>query len=146
MFVCPGGGLVFNIFTSCKQSLGRLCFHRSVCPRGGGAVSQHANKGADTLLGRHPPGRHPLGRHPLAVHAGIRSTSRRYASHWNAFLFTVLSRLYCFTLVHFIFRILWFFIVVIGVTLFIYQVTDRTIVYYQRNTNVERSGKIRSEH
>ena len=48
-------------------------------------------------LGRHHPGRHPqadtplgrrpLGRHsPCALHAGIRSTSGRYASHWNAFL------------------------------------------------------------
>ena len=50
--------------------------------------------------GRYPPGRYaPLGRytprqvHPLVrytplatVHAGIRSTSGQYASHWNAFL------------------------------------------------------------
>ena len=35
------------------------------------------------------------------------------------------------------FRILWFFVVVLGVTLFVYQVTDRIIVYYQRNTNVD---------
>ena len=46
----------------------------------------------------HPPGRHPhLGRHspgqtppradtPCAVHAGIRPTSGRYASYWNAIL------------------------------------------------------------
>ena len=27
---------------------------------------------------------------PCAVHAGIRSTSGRYASHWNAFLFSLL--------------------------------------------------------
>ena len=55
-----------------------------------------------------PPGRHPLGRHPLAdtpslgrhpwadtpraVRAGIRrSTSGRYASYWNAFLFGLFS-------------------------------------------------------
>ena len=32
----------------------------------------------------------PLVRHsPCAVHAGIRSTSGRYASHWNAFLFII---------------------------------------------------------
>ena len=54
-------------------------------------------------LGRHPPGQipplpsacwdthlHPVhaGIHtpPCAVHAGIRSTSGRYASHWNSFL------------------------------------------------------------
>ena len=48
----------------------------------------------------HPPlGRHPLGRHPppcghptgqtppCTVHPGIRSTSGRYASYWNAYLF-----------------------------------------------------------
>ena len=34
-----------------------------------------------------------------------------------------------------------FFVVVIGVTLFVYQVTDRTIVYYQRNTNVDVAVK-----
>ena len=63
--------------------------------------------GTPTPLGRYnpsgqtPPGRHPQGRYtppgqtplpradtPLcAVHAGMRSTSGRYASHWNAFLF-----------------------------------------------------------
>ena len=51
--------------------------------------------------GQTPLGRHPIDRHPLpwadtpspgqtppyTVHAGIRSTSGRYASHWNAFLF-----------------------------------------------------------
>ena len=31
--------------------------------------------------------------------------------------------------------------VVIGVTLFVYQVTDRIIVYYQRNTNVDVAVK-----
>ena len=36
-----------------------------------------------------PPwaGTPPAGTPPATVHAGIRSTSRRYASHWNAFLF-----------------------------------------------------------
>ena len=44
-------------------------------------------------LGRHSPGRHPppnacWDTHtPYPVHAGIRSTRGRYASHWNAFLF-----------------------------------------------------------
>ena len=44
-----------------------------------------------------PPGRYtPQGRYtpragtPPTVHAGIRSTSGRYASYWNAFLFTAL--------------------------------------------------------
>ena len=58
-----------------------------------------------TPLGRHTPA--PLGRHPLwadpagrtppwadtlslcAVHAGIRSTSGRYASYWNASFFWI---------------------------------------------------------
>ena len=50
----------------------------------------------------HPPGRYPLAGtpprqvHPQAgtppaMHAGIRSTSGRYASHWNAFLFKFCS-------------------------------------------------------
>ena len=36
----------------------------------------------------------PPGRHPRAVHAGIRSTSGRYASYWNAILYslTILTR------------------------------------------------------
>ena len=37
------------------------------------------------MLGYTPLGRHP----PCAVQAGIRSTSGRYASHWNAFLLFV---------------------------------------------------------
>ena len=54
------------------------------------------NPSGQTFLGRHPPraGTPLLGRHPFpgqtppsAVHAGMRSTSGRYASHWNAFLF-----------------------------------------------------------
>ena len=41
---------------------------------------------ADTpSLGRHPLGRHPQGRHPLFGYYGIRSTSGRYASYWNAY-------------------------------------------------------------
>ena len=38
----------------------------------------------------HSPGRYPPGRYPplpTTVHAGIRSTSGRYASYWNAFLY-----------------------------------------------------------
>ena len=61
----------------------------SVCPRGGGVCLWSWG----CLL--HPLGRHPLAQcmlgytHPNPVHAGIRSTSGRYASHWNAFLFGV---------------------------------------------------------
>ena len=42
---------------------------------------------------------------------------------------------------YFVIRILWFFAIVIGVLLFAYQVTDRIIVYYQRNTNVDVAVK-----
>ena len=51
--------------------------------------------GRYTLWQVHPPWAgtprqvHPLDRYtPLAMHAGIRSTSGRYASYWNAFLFS----------------------------------------------------------
>ena len=40
---------------------------------------------AQCMLGYTPPVH--AGIHPRAVHPGIRSTSGRYASHWNAFLF-----------------------------------------------------------
>ena len=97
--------------TISKRSLRRLCFHRCLSVHGGLSAPLHAGihpprtRGrhpprADPLgrhtpsplgrhpLGRHPPGRHPPSRHPLcAVHAGILSTSGRYESHWNAFLF-----------------------------------------------------------
>ena len=63
-------------------------------------VCRHPPSG-QTPPGRHPPGqtpsrqippsRHPLGRHPPGRHPrgyyGIQSTSVRYASHWNTFLF-----------------------------------------------------------
>ena len=74
------------------------------------SVSPHWGVCLPLVPGRHPPGRHPpgqtsplgrptMGRHPPAqcmlgytpprpVHAGIRSTSGQYASHWNAFLST----------------------------------------------------------
>ena len=81
----------------------------SVCPQGG--CLPHCMLGyppgpeADTPLGRHPPGRHPRVDTPQAdtpqadtlpaVHAGIRSTSRRYASHWNAFLFFYVACFNC---------------------------------------------------
>ena len=55
-------------------------------------------------------------------------------------LFKILHGHY-FDITYNIFRILWFFVILIGVTLFIYQVTDRIIVYYQRNTNVDVAVK-----
>ena len=42
-----------------------------------------------------------------------------------------------FYMAYFVIRILWFLVVITGVMLFTYQVTDRVIVYYQRNTNVD---------
>ena len=98
-----------NVFTPVCQSFcsqGRGCLPlvwRDVCQI---HLGRHP-------LGRHPPWvdthRHPLAKHslpsafwdtlflaqcmlgfthtPCAVHAGIRPTSGRYASHWNAFLF-----------------------------------------------------------
>ena len=47
---------------------------------------------ADTPLGRHPPWADTS---LCAVHAGIRSTSGWYASHWNAFLFSMWMGLQC---------------------------------------------------
>ena len=82
----------YHIITARKRILRRLCFHRCLSVHGG------------EYLDRYPPDRytttpppwagtphpHPptLGRYtpPATVHAGIRSTSGRYASHWNAFL------------------------------------------------------------
>ena len=42
-----------------------------------------------------------------------------------------------FYMTFFVIRILWFLVVIIGVMLFAYQVTDRVIIYYQHNTNVD---------
>ena len=42
-----------------------------------------------------------------------------------------------FYMAYFVIRILWFLVVIIGVMLFAYQVTDRVIIYYQHNTNVD---------
>ena len=56
-----------------------MFLHLSVILFTGGALSH--------TPGRHPPGQTP----PCAVHAGIRSTSGRYASYWNAILLTRFS-------------------------------------------------------
>ena len=60
-----------------------MFLHVSVCPQGG--VSPWA--GIPPWAGTHPQ----TGTPPTTVHAGIRSTSVRYASHWNAFLFNNLK-------------------------------------------------------
>ena len=87
-----------------------MFLHVSVCPQGGGVClwswwvwqtppgqtplgkSPLGRPPGQTPLspGRHPPGQMPTGRHSYyAVHAGMWSTSGRYASHWNAFLFYI---------------------------------------------------------
>ena len=69
-----------------------MFLHLSVILFTGGVLSYPW--GRHPPLGRHPPrqkpllGRHPPGKHPLCtVHAGIWSTSGRYASYWSAILF-----------------------------------------------------------
>ena len=97
------------IFTARKRSLRRLCFHRclsfnrGVCPIACWDTDppwdqrqtppwqtppsdQRQTPPGQTSPRQTPLGRHPLGRPPCAVHAGIRSISGWYASHWNAFL------------------------------------------------------------
>ena len=83
-----------NDFNCSKISLFTVMFSQvSVCPQGGICDCMVGY----TPPGTPPPGRHPLGRHPLPsacwdtpplriACCGIRSTSWRYASHWNAFL------------------------------------------------------------
>ena len=85
-----------------QRSCGKVMFlHLSVILFTGGCLPlplpwSDTPMGRHPLLGRHPPGRHTpakcmLGFTPLcAVHAGIRSTSGRYASYWNAFLLVIL--------------------------------------------------------
>ena len=92
------------VFTDVCLSIGEsVPLHDGMHSRGRHPLGRHPP--ADTPLGRHsldrhspgqtPPGRHPPprqtpfpGRHPrCAVHAGIRSTSGRYASHWNGILY-----------------------------------------------------------
>ena len=77
------------IITARKRSLGQGNIFAPVCHsvhRGGtwAGNPQQVYPQAGT-----PPGWYtPLGRYtPWAMHAGIRSTSGRYASYWNAFLF-----------------------------------------------------------
>ena len=108
--ILPLTDLLTNIkiylITARKRSLRRLCFYTclSFCSQGGEYLGRyppgqvHPQTGTPRQV--HPPGRytpqagtpprqvHPPGRYPSAptVHAGIRSTSGPYASHWNAFL------------------------------------------------------------
>ena len=81
-------------FIARKRSFRRLCFHRCLSVHSGRGVcpiacldtprrtrNRHPRPEADT---HPPPGQTPL---PCVIHAGRRSTSGWYASHWNAFLF-----------------------------------------------------------
>ena len=82
--------ILYTVITARKRSLRRLCFHRYLSVHmGRGSGPLHA--GIHTPSGRHPLGRHNLlGRHPPGRHPPrIRSTSGRYASHWNAILFKI---------------------------------------------------------
>ena len=63
-----------DIFTARKRSLGQGNIFAPVCH------SVHRGRG---VPGQVPPGQV----HTPTMHAGIRSTSGRYASYWNAFLF-----------------------------------------------------------
>ena len=94
-----------GIFTARQRSLRRLCFYTCLSVilfTGRGVPGQVPSPHWGQV---HPPGRYPLagtppgrytlppqihppgGTPPATVHAGIWSTSGRYASHWNAFLF-----------------------------------------------------------
>ena len=83
-------GMHSYIFTACKTKFAKVTFLQvSVCPQG---CLPHCILGY-TPRQTPPPSRHPqTDTHPgqtppSTVHAGIQSTSGRYASHWNAFLF-----------------------------------------------------------
>ena len=72
------------IITARKRSLRKLCFHKrlSFCPRGWGGSA------ASGGLVCPPRGVGGWADPPFGYY-GIRSTSGRYASYWNAFLFYV---------------------------------------------------------
>ena len=77
-----------------KLQQGNVFTH--VCHSVHGGVCHTHPRWADTPWADTPPPRAniPPDRHPLcAVHAGIRSTSGRYASYWNAFLFKIILKL-----------------------------------------------------
>ena len=84
------------IITARERSLGQGNIFAPVCHsvhRGGGTWAgtpqQVQPPGRYTPRAGTPPGRYTpwAGTPPWAMHAGIRSTSGRYTSYWNAFLF-----------------------------------------------------------
>ena len=84
-----------EFFTARKRSLGQGNIFAPVCHSvQGGTCPGTPTPQQVQLPGRYsppagtPPGRYTpqAGTPPAAMHAGIRSTSGRYASYWNAFL------------------------------------------------------------
>ena len=92
--VCPQGG-VCPIACWDTHPLGQVYPPAGTPP--GRFTPRQVHLQAGTPPGRYTPGRYPPGQvhppvrynTPCPVHAGIRSTSGRYASHWNAFLFLI---------------------------------------------------------
>ena len=56
-------------------------------------LSRHLPRQTPPLPGQTPPAQCMLGYKPCAVHAGMRSTSGRYACYWNAFLYRLITHL-----------------------------------------------------
>ena len=83
----------FGVITARQRSLRRLCFLRCLSVYKGGVcpIACWDTHTPGACWDTHPPGRHPP---PCAVHARIRSTSRRYASHWHVFLLHILFEEY----------------------------------------------------
>ena len=81
-----------SIVTACKQSLRRLCFYTCLSVilfKGGMSASVHA--GIHTPLGRHAPlgQTPPPGRPAPQCMLGDTGNKGRYASYWNAYLFSI---------------------------------------------------------
>ena len=97
--VCPQGGVCLWSWGVCLPlPPGRrpLCRHPRQTPPGRHPLGRHPScpvhagihPPAQCMLGyTHPPVQCILGYTPHPVNAGIWSTSGRYASNWNAFLF-----------------------------------------------------------
>ena len=77
--------VLYVIFLPPQTEFATVMFSQvSVYPQGGWRLPLVGGGGvADTTPGQTPTWADA----PCAVHAGIQSTSGRYASHWNAFLF-----------------------------------------------------------
>ena len=89
-FCCDLSHYLFScIITGRNEVVAKVMFLQvCVCPRGGGCLPQ-------CMLGCHTPsgpGRPPrMENPPREADSSIRSTSGRYASYWNAFLFKFAS-------------------------------------------------------